>query len=119
MNHAVSAVREGLDEPATFWERLLCGVQLARVGTSWSRRSASASRSYWACRVEPEARRRSEMARESQGSVCSDGPLAVDDLVDPARWDADVLGQSWASRYWVSPMGSRNSWSPWGLPNTG
>src|SRR5680860_873630 len=47
---------------------------------------------YWACRVEPEARRRSEMARESQGSVCSDGPLAVDDLVDPARWDADVLG---------------------------
>jgi hypothetical protein len=44
-------------------------------------------------KVEPEPWRGAEVAGEAQGSIGGDGPLAVNDLVDATRWNADVRGE--------------------------
>ena len=43
--------------------------------------------------VGPEPVAGAEVAREPQRGVCRDSALAVDDLVDPAGWDADGDGE--------------------------
>jgi threonine synthase len=42
-----------------------------------------------ALQVHPEPLGRAEEAGEAEGRIGADAPLAVDDLVDAARWDAD------------------------------
>jgi integrase len=41
--------------------------------------------------VEPEALRRAEVPRQAQRGVGADRPLAMHDLIDPARRDRNVL----------------------------
>jgi hypothetical protein len=54
---------------------------------------------------EPEALRRSEIARQPKRGVGCDSALAVDDLVDPARGTE----MAFANLYWLTPSGFRNS----------
>ena len=43
--------------------------------------------------VEPELRRHLEVAPQAQGGVGGDRALTLDDLVDAARWNANVQGE--------------------------
>ncbi len=43
--------------------------------------------------VEPKLRRHAEIAAKAQGGVRRNRTLAFDNLIDPARRHADVLGQ--------------------------
>jgi hypothetical protein len=55
--------------------------------------------------VQPETLRQAKVARQPEGRVGRDRTLAADDLVD-AAW---VQPMSFASRYWLIPIGLRNS----------
>ena len=44
--------------------------------------------------VEPEASRVAKEAAQAQRGVCSDGPLAEDDLVDPSGRNTQTLGET-------------------------
>ena len=43
--------------------------------------------------LHPEALGRTELAGQTQRGICRHGACAVDDLVDAARWHADVARQ--------------------------
>lgn len=43
--------------------------------------------------VQPELLGRAEEARQPQGGIGRDRSLPMDDFVDPARWNADLLGE--------------------------
>jgi len=69
-------------------------------------------------KVQPEAFCGSEVASQTEGSVGSDGPRTLDNLVDLSGRDVDVFGQailSDAERLQVEDLAGKNRrWLPTG-----